>query len=155
MGRLLPILLVFLGVGVGLAAGVFLRPGAGEDERVSVAAEARQMSQDADIGVHELDGQFVVPLVGDDGIGGIVLLHLALEIDQARGPSVAEQAPRLRSAFLQVLFDHANAGGFNGAFTSSVNLGNLRRALLESARKTLGGDVVSGVLITEIIRTGA
>mgnify|MGYP000498233799 CR=1 FL=1 len=54
----------------------------------------------------------------------------------------------------QVLFDHANIGGFKGAFTDANTMAILRRALLETARKTLGNDV-SDVLITEIARQDA
>jgi hypothetical protein len=50
-----------------------------------------------------------------------------------------------------VIFDHANIGGFNGRFTESGNLGVLRKALLEVARKDLG-DNVSQVLIMSINR---
>ena len=58
---------------------------------------------------------------------------------------------KLRDAFLQVMFDHANAGGFSGSFTDGSNLILLRAALLEMAVKTLG-DVISDVLINDIVR---
>ena len=46
--------------------------------------------------------------------------------------------PKLRDVFLQVLFDHANMGGFRGAFTRSDVLEPLRTALREAAQKHLG-----------------
>ncbi len=53
--------------------------------------------------------------------------------------------------FLQVLFDHANAGGFNGAFTSSTNMDVLRQSLLETAQAVIGKSV-RNVLIVDIVR---
>jgi hypothetical protein len=52
---------------------------------------------------------------------------------------------------LQVLFDHANSGGFDGAYTDAANLITLRTALLEAAKSVLN-DTVSDVLITDILR---
>jgi hypothetical protein len=53
--------------------------------------------------------------------------------------------------FLQVLFDHANAGGFQGSFTDGSNLVILRKALFESAAGILG-EQVKDVLISDIAR---
>jgi hypothetical protein len=52
---------------------------------------------------------------------------------------------------LQVLFDHANSGGFNGSFTDGANLVLLRKALLEAALRIFGKDVTD-VLIVDILR---
>jgi hypothetical protein len=52
---------------------------------------------------------------------------------------------------LQMLFDHANSGGFRGSFTDGSNLVILREALLEVAKRTLG-EMVSDVLIVDIMR---
>jgi predicted Zn-dependent protease with MMP-like domain len=52
---------------------------------------------------------------------------------------------------LQVLFYHANIGGFECAFTSGERMDILRSALLDAAHGVLG-DQVNDVLITEIAR---
>jgi hypothetical protein len=80
-----------------------------------------------------------------------VILSLSLEIAQGNRERVYEMEPKLRDGFLSVLFNHANAGGFRGAFTQSGNLEALRRALLESAHKALGPEV-SDILIADIVR---
>jgi len=59
--------------------------------------------------------------------------------------------PKLRDTFLQVLFDHANVGGFRGAFTNSSNLDVLRQALFAAGKKVMG-DTITDVLIVEIAR---
>ncbi len=58
----------------------------------------------------------------------------------------------MRDSFLQVLFDHANAGGFDGAFTEAGAMDQLRGALREVAQRDLGEELVKDVLILEIAR---
>jgi len=65
--------------------------------------------------------------------------------------AVFSHEPRLRDAFLQVMFDHANIGGFNGAFTSTANMRLLREALQEAADRIMNGHI-SDVLIVDIVR---
>ncbi len=81
----------------------------------------------------------------------MVVLSLSLEVSAGNAEAVYAREPRLRDAFLQALFDHANTGGFRGAFTDGSNLVILRRALKEKATALLGG-MVRDVLITEIAR---
>jgi hypothetical protein len=59
--------------------------------------------------------------------------------------------PKLRDAFLQVLFDHANTGGFDGVFTATNVMRSLRAALLDAAG-TAVPDLVRDVLILDIQR---
>ncbi|MEX0308307.1 MAG: flagellar basal body-associated FliL family protein [Ruegeria sp.] len=104
--------------------------------------------------VHEylkLTKQFVVPVVTEDEISALVTMSLSLEVRPGIAEAFYEIEPKLRDRFLQVLFDHANIGGFDGAFTRSDNLAALRQALLEVARKDLGQDV-SQVLIMSVSR---
>ena len=64
---------------------------------------------------------------------------------------VFSKEPKLRDAFLRVLFDHAHVGGFNGTFTESGRLNVLRVALLEAAHSIVGSNV-QDILITDIVR---
>ena len=96
--------------------------------------------------------QFVVPVLEGGRVGALVVLALSLEVPVGQTDLVFTREPKLRDAFLRVLFDHANAGGFRGSFTDAATLVSLRRALLEAARKALGADAVSDVLITDILR---
>ena len=76
---------------------------------------------------------------------------MSIEIPAGGAEEVYAREPKLRDSFLQVLFDHANAGGFRGSFTDGSNMVLLRRALLESARAVLG-QTARDVLITDIVR---
>lgn len=145
MGKLIPVLLALLGLGAGVGAGFFLRH---EPANPSVE-EPGEPEPVADY--VKLNNQFIVPLVLDGRVDGLVILSLSLEISPGATETVFLREPKLRDVFLQVLFDHANAGGFRGSFTDGSNLILLRRALLEVAQRTLG-DLVSDVLIVDIMR---
>lgn len=99
----------------------------------------------------KLSNQFIVPVVEEGRVASMVILSLTLEVAQGSTEAVFAIEPKVRDALLQVLFDHANAGGFRGSFTDGANLIVLRRALLEAARKA-AGDRVRDVLIADIAR---
>jgi hypothetical protein len=81
----------------------------------------------------------------------MVVLSLSLEVEAGSTEAVYQREPKLRDVFLQVLFDHANVGGFSGSFTDGSNLVVLRTSLKEAAALVLGTSV-KDVLITDIAR---
>lgn len=99
----------------------------------------------------KLNNQFVIPVVEDGRVSAMVILSLSLEVTIGNTETVYAREPKLRDTLLQVLFDHANTGGFRGAFTESNNMVVLRDALREAAIKTLGS-LVSDVLIIDMAR---
>lgn len=99
----------------------------------------------------KMNNQFVIPVLEDGRVNSMVIVSLSLEVTTGSSEQVYSREPKLRDAFLQVLFDHANAGGFRGAFTDGSNLILLRKALLEKARSVIGEDV-QDVLISDIAR---
>jgi flagellar protein FliL len=101
-----------------------------------------------------LNNQFIVPVVEDGRVSATVVLSLSLEVPAGGTEAVYAREPRLRDAFLRVLFDHANAGGFRGVFTDGANLVILRQALKEAARKVMGDEVMD-VLISDLVRQDA
>ncbi|WP_299297840.1 flagellar basal body-associated FliL family protein [uncultured Tateyamaria sp.] len=156
--KLLPLVLLLIGAGAGVGAGIFLRP----------TPEPVEMTEDAetpDVMVKEkaedepqldreyvkMNNQFVVPIVNGDKVQGLVVMSLSLEVPAGQKDLIYAREPKLRDSFLQVLFDHANIGGFDGAFTNANNLAVLRGALREVAQKDMG-DGITDVLIIEIAR---
>ena len=128
--------------------------GAAPAEGHAGAAPAAEGDHGADSGVPDyvkLSNQFVVPVVEDGRVAAMVILSLTLEVPAGGSEAIYAREPKLRDGFLQVLFDHANAGGFRGAFTDGANLVILRRALREVAQKIMAGGV-SDVLIADIVR---
>lgn len=161
MAKLLPILLALLGIGAGVAAGVFFQKPVEKAEIMapcgdthadsSMEDDATDEADMADVEYIKLNNQFVIPVVINSKISSMVVLALSVEIESGRSEEVYSREPKMRDAFLQILFDHANNGGFNGSFTSSSNLDVLRRALRETSRN-LFGNLVRDVLITDIAR---
>ena len=94
----------------------------------------------------------MVPVVKDQEVAAMVVLSLSLEVPEGQKDAVFLREPKLRDSVLQVLFDHANVGGFDGAFTAAEKLKSLRNALLEVAQRDLQDQSVHDVLITEIAR---
>lgn len=169
MKKLLPVIFLLIGLGAGIGAGVVLSPSGGKDSAKTEKAEAKadkpkektakakdkdkgkDGKKDSDFEYMKLTKQFVVPVVESDRIAALVTMSLSLEITPGMTEAFYAQEPKLRDGFLQVMFDHANTGGFDGAFTQSDNLMVLRKALLETARRDLGDDV-SQVLIMSVTR---
>lgn len=157
MKKLLPLIFLLVGLGAGVGAGVFLRPEAepaldGEGEVVTeVTVPAEEVEEPSNREYVKMNNQFVVPIVKEDMVSALVVLSLSLEVPAGQKDAIYSHEPKLRDSFLQVLFDHANVGGFDGAFTNANNLAVLRAALREVAQKDMG-DQVTDVLIVEIAR---
>ena len=160
--KIFPILLALIGLGGGVGAGLVLRPAedhaAASDEAAAKDGEHATGEEGAEAEPEEgapeyvkMNNQFVVPVVEDSRVAAMVVLSLSLEVAAGNTEAVYQREPKLRDAFLQVLFDHANVGGFSGSFTDGANLVVLRTSLKEAAALVLG-PVVSDVLITDIAR---
>ena len=145
--KLLPLLLGLIGLGLGIGAGIFLRP-ATEDHAV-VVEEPLDPALAPDY--VKLANQFIVPVMVKGKVGAMVIMSLSLEVISGSTEEVYKVEPKLRDQFLQVMFDHANSGGFSGSYTDGANLLLLRKALLESAKSVLK-EKISDVLIIDIIR---
>lgn len=166
MRKLLPMVLALLGLMAGGGAGYLLRPhpeaGAEVGAKATAAcppteaptAETPTHGGELETEFVKLNNQFVVPVVEDGTVAAMVILSLSLEVPKGEAPKVFEREPKLRDSLLQTLFNHANAGGFRGAFTDPLAMEALRTALLEAARGVMGAAVES-ILITEIVRQDA
>lgn len=175
LARLLPLLLAVAGLVAGAGAGLFLRPAdppasqdaagaealageshSGDPAAAPGAAAGGSAAAPADGAAPlrdyvKLNNQFVVPVVEAGRVTALVILSLSLEVRPGLGETVYRLEPKLRDGLLQVMFDHANAGGFKGAFTDGSNMVLLRRALLETSQRIMGKDV-SDILIVDIVR---
>ncbi|MGC1497574.1 MAG: flagellar basal body-associated protein FliL [Sulfitobacter sp.] len=161
--KVLPIVLLFVGSGAGVGAGIFLRP-APPEAKVDLEETEGEAAKEGVAKAHDpdnppplkeyvkLSNQFVVPIVKDKSVVSLIVLALSLEVAEGQKDAVYLREPKLRDSFLQVLFDHANIGGFDGAFTEVNNLAVLRNALREVGQRDMGKDVVHDVLILEIAR---
>lgn len=154
LGKILPVLLAIMGLGAGVGAGMVLRPTPElpiDAEADGTAAAQKATESDLPPEYVKLNNQFVVPVMENGKVVSLVILSLSLEIEPGSSQDIYAREPKLRDLFLQVLFDHANAGGFLGSFTDGSNLILLRKALLETAVGILGPKV-KDVLISDIAR---
>ncbi len=184
---LLPLILLLLGVGGGVGAGIFLAPPPmAEEAAVGPCGEIPVTGKVTDVASQDAEGadqvaaetghsaaptegemidagaatgfeyvrmanQFVVPVVEGGAVKSMVVLTISVEVTSGSQNTVFSYEPKMRDVFLQVLFDHANAGGFDGMFTSAENMRTLRRALRLAGQEAVG-ELVHDVLITDIVR---
>ncbi len=153
---LLPLILILVGAGGGIGAGIFLRPppeppAEGEEAHAEAPAEEEPLPPEEQPEYVKMSNQFIIPLLTDGKIDAIVVLQLSLEAKPGSADAIYAKEPKLRDTFLQILFDHANSGGFRGSFTESTALARLREQLLEASGKIMP-DVITDVLITDIGR---
>lgn len=169
LSKILPILIALIGLGIGSGAGIFLRPveaPTGDHTNEGSTPEENAAAVAAPADGHEggtennpenapeyvkMSNQFVVPILEKGRVSAMVILAISLEVTHGNSDAVYAREPKIRDALLQVLFDHANAGGFKGSFTDGANMVLLRKALLEAVQTNVG-EIVTNVLISDIAR---
>lgn len=153
----IPLLLGLLGGGAGVAAALFM-PEAAKDhtempdahKEVAHEAEAHDGGIVAETYV-KMPNQFIVPIVHDGAVRGMAVLSLSIGLTKDGEKNFKKKEPKLQGELLQVLFDFANAGAFDGAYTSGDKMQVLRQALLKKAKYVAGKDV-GDLIINEILR---
>lgn len=162
MKKLIPLILPVVGISIGIGAGLFLQKdsaplkqdpvrNAAIQDTSSIDKKEEALKSDAALNYVKLSNQFIVPVIERNAVSAIIVISLSLEIHSDDTESIYAKEPKLRDGFLQVLFDHSNMGGFQGAFTNTATMATLRRSLLAVARKA-AGEVITDVLITELAR---
>lgn len=106
---------------------------------------------DAAYGFMKFSRQFVVPVIGEDGVRALVLLDINIEVPPAVTESVYSQEPKLRDALLASLLQLSNSGAFDQHILERANMELLRSELLRAARSVIGEDA-QNVLILNIAR---
>lgn len=152
LGKILPFLFLLAGAATGIGGGYLFVPPSGHEALPDETGERENTpAADAEAEFIKMNNQFVVPVTETDRIAALVVLSLSLEAEPGQREAIYEREPKLRDAFLRILFDHANMGGFAGAFTAADRLEPLRAALREAAQAEFG-PAIRDVLITEIAR---
>ncbi len=165
LAKLLPILLAVLGLGAGVGGGIALRPahdtvemenpcGEPHDAKEEHREAPDESAENGSFDYVKLNNQFVVPVVSEGRVSALVVMSLSLEVTAGQTEAIYQLEPKIRDGLLQVMFDHANAGGFTGDFTKTTRMNVLRTALREAAQKMLGQSV-SDVLIIDVVRQDA
>ncbi|MFO1105078.1 MAG: flagellar basal body-associated FliL family protein [Amaricoccus sp.] len=181
MKLVVPLAIALLGLGAGVGAGLALKPeppkeeaghagcpapdaaAAGEhgDDHAAPAAAPCPEAEAAEKPAPKPEGElayvaiekpFIAPIFRDDKIVAMVMMSLSVEVGKEGETTVKDAEPRLRDAFLKVMFRHANSGGFDGSFTVGQKIEDLKSGLLQAARTVLPEAPISEVLITELAR---
>lgn len=168
---LLPLALGLLGAAGGAGAALYFAPEEAPDEVATPESLAEDASAPCGPGLSSasleappeapptegttefarMSNQFIVPVMQGGKVDALIVMSLTIEVSAGGSEAVHEREPRLRTSFLQAMFNHANSGGFEGNFTTSRNLEVLRETLLQRAREVIGPPV-RDVLITEMVR---
>lgn len=159
MKKILPVLLALLGLGAGVGAGIFLRPApapepeaAGQEHAEAADDGEPAAAEESHFAAVPLGKPFVVPVFHDGATTAMVVVSLAVEVEPEAAPEVTAAEPRLRDAFLKVMFRHANSGGFDGDYTGGQKIDDLKAALRKTLRTLLPDAPTGAVLVTEITR---
>ena len=152
MKKLLPVLLIVVGVAMGVGAGVFLKPAPTSD---AMEGHVEDVPSGTDEGAErsfvKIGKQTIVPVVNDGETRALMLFELAVDVPATRADQVHEMEPRLRDAFLRELFQMSYTGAFLTNFTEERIIEELRRNLTNAARTYLGHNQAE-VLILDVMR---
>ena len=157
---LIPIVLLLLGTGAGAGVGLFLMPEPQHDtvsaeQECAVPGHAIEATTPAEVSPEreyaKLNNQFIIPVIEDEKVVGLVVMSLNLEVTVGSRTAIFAAEPKLRDRFLQVMFDHANTGGFSGNFTTGTKMRALRNELLRVAQD-VSGTRVTDVLVIDLVR---
>lgn len=99
----------------------------------------------------KLDKHFVVPVIEDQTVDALVVVTMAIEVDDGATDLVYLHEPKLRDEFLSVLFNHGRSGAFKDGFSEPQNLEDLKASLNKAATHIIG-KASRQVLLTSIIR---
>ncbi len=152
MKKLLPVLLIVVGIAAGAGAGLFLKPvpEAGAPDH-HADEEAHAADENAERSFVKIGKQTIVPVVTDGETKALMLFELAVDVPATRVDQVHEMEPRLRDAFLRELFQMSYTGAFLTNFTEERIIEELRRNLTNAARTYLGHNQAE-VLILDVMR---
>lgn len=152
---ILPLVFLIVGLGAGGGAAFLTKdidlaacfaPKDIEEKEITPVAEPEKPTE-----FIKLNNQFVVPVIHDGRVASMVVLSLSLEAAEGKQEAVFALEPRLRDLLLRELFSHANEGGFDGKFTSTVQMDRLREKLLSAAHEVFG-TAIKNVLVTDVAR---
>ena len=95
--------------------------------------------------------QIIIPVVNKGETQALMLFDLAIAVPRIMAERTQAAEPRLRDAFLRVLFEMSYTGAFSSTYTDERVVDELRGKLRAAARR-LVGDAVDEVLILDIMR---
>jgi len=149
-----PLIIAVAGIvalGGGAVAGAMLGGGGGKHEKAMHDTKPAMPVKPSHFEYVKFNSQFVVPIQDDGRVAALLVANLQLEVAEGSTEEAFQREPRLRDAFLKVLFEMAAEGAFDGdMFAPTVQM-ELRGRLL-SAAKAIMGHKVNAVLISDFLK---
>lgn len=164
MKKIVPIVLVLVGVIGGGAAGVMLKPAPPEPEEVVDGKDVEKTepeekpdaeADDAEVkpvSYIKIGRQTIIPVLDGGETKALMLFELAVDVTSDQSDRALSMEPRLRDAFLRELFQMSYTGAFDDTFTDDRVIDELRRNLVRAAQEHLGKTSVNDVLILDVMR---
>lgn len=146
--KIAALLLLVLAIAGGGALGLHFKP------PPDPAAEAQEIvpeDETAAPGYVTLARQMIVPVVDGGETRALMLFEIAVDVPEDKRDIVHEREPRLRDAFLRIMFEMSHTGAFLETYTDDRTMGELRGKLLAASRLHLGSGV-RDVLILDALR---
>ena len=175
MRRVLPIVIVLLGLAGGVGAGMMFKPepeardpkdetasrdGMPEGNPTHPAIEIRDPGMPHEGAEEEpveirsyvnIGSQTIVPIVDGDRTTALMLFELAVDVEPSAHDAAVALEPRLRDAFLRELLRMASTGAFTETYTADWVIDELRHNLATAAHRFLG-EGFKEILILDIVR---
>lgn len=130
-------------------------PGHGESDGAhhgpDALSEAPAKSLDMNVAYLKFKRQFVIPVLGEDGVEALVLLNIAISLTDGAKDDMFNHEPQFRDAFIRELLQMSDAGYFDEALTAPSTYEAIRETLLRAARD-ITTEGVSDVLILDFAR---
>lgn len=148
-----PLIIAIAGIvslGGGAVAGAMFGSGASPEQAVQ-DAEPAAPAKPSRFEYVKFNAQFVVPVQADGRVTALLVANLQLEVGEGSTEDVFRREPRIRDAFLKILFAMAAEGAFDTDMFAPAIQTELRGRLLAAARGILG-DTVNAVLISDFLK---
>jgi len=150
MMRVLTVLLIVVGIAAGGALGFVLKPSAGA-ATAGREAQAPDPHAGAEPQYVKFGRKLVVPVVEGATTRALMVIDLGIDVPAPLSDRVHAMEPRLRDAFMRVLFQMSADAASTETYIDARILEELRVALLAAAREH-AGSAVRDVLILDMIR---
>ena len=163
MVKFISILLILtgicLGAGGGLAYEIFRAnyPEIKNYSKLAVFVEDHLKSnperpeEQLEFEVVEFKKPFIVPVIVNGQLQSLISLSLGVEVEPEYSLVLEHMKPKMRDLFLQIMFQHANAGAFSGVYTETERLAALRKNLLQIIEANIEFGV-RDLFITDVAR---
>lgn len=146
-----PLIIAIAGIvalGGGAVAGVLL---GGASPNQDASLQKAPVAKPARFEYVKFNSQFVVPVQTDGKITALLVVNLQLEVGEGSTEQAFRSEPRIRDAFLKILFAMAAEGAFDRDMFAPATQTELRGRLLAAARAVMG-NTVNAVLISDFLK---